>query len=113
MQHSKHFISRPVDPISYKEQLKMFTIKGTRETLTAADSHSFTQVLLEVWREKQSQGTGLPILDIERLVIKCNTPVSRRFIQHALLGVSQVNYEVFTELVARGMTALLQSSAVK
>ena len=51
----------------------MFTIKGTRETLPAADSHSFTQVLLEVWREKQSQGTGLPILDIERLVMKCNT----------------------------------------
>ena len=51
----------------------MFTIKGTRETLPAADSQSFTQVLLEVWREKQSQGTGLPILDIERLVIKCNT----------------------------------------
>ena len=73
MQHSKHFISRPVDPISYKEQLKMFTIKGTRETLPAADSQSFTQVLLEVWREKQSQGTGLPILDIERFVMKCNT----------------------------------------
>ena len=57
----------------------MFTIKGTRETLPAADSHSFTQVLLEVWREKQSQGTGLPILDIERLAMKCNTRLVMSF----------------------------------
>ena len=48
------------------QQLKMFTIKGTRETQKAQDRNSFTQVLAEVLKEKHDKGESLRILDIER-----------------------------------------------
>ena len=45
------------------EQEKIFTFKGTLETLAASDGMSFTQVLVAVCQE---HGGGLPILEIEK-----------------------------------------------
>ena len=49
--------------IDLPEQEKMFIFHGTRQTLTASDGLSFTQVLAAVCRES---GGALPILDIEK-----------------------------------------------
>ena len=46
--------------------MKMFTIKGTRETQKAKDMNSFTQVLAEVVKEKHDQGESLLLLEIEK-----------------------------------------------
>ena len=45
------------------EQEKIFTFKGTLETLPADDKMSFTQVLVAVCQE---HGGALPILEIEK-----------------------------------------------
>ena len=45
------------------DQEKIFTFKGTLETLAATDGMSFTQVLVAVCQE---HGGALPILDIEK-----------------------------------------------
>ena len=45
------------------DQEKIFTFKGTLETLAATDGMSFTQVLVAVCQE---HGGALPILEIEK-----------------------------------------------
>ena len=45
------------------DQEKIFTFKGTLETLAASDGMSFTQVLVAVCEE---HGGALPILEIEK-----------------------------------------------
>ena len=49
--------------IEVAQQEKIFTCKGTLESMAATDGLSFTQVLVEVCQE---HGGALPILDIEK-----------------------------------------------